>query len=134
MDKRSCVHCGRDLKGRLDQRFCDAQCRNAHHNQSKRSDEQYIGKVNTAIRKNRRILKSLCPEGKATIRREVLENRGFDYRYFSGIFISSKLTYYLYYDFGFAAIFEAGVEKALIIQKQNYMDAYILNPWSNGQL
>ncbi len=128
MNNRTCLQCGKALHGRLDQKFCDAQCRNTHHNQTKRADEQYIAKVNSAIRRNRRILKDLCPEGKAKIRREVLETKGFDYRYFSGIY-EAKLKYYLSYDYGFAAIMDNGKEKALIIQKQNYMDDYQINPW-----
>jgi hypothetical protein len=129
MDKRICLQCKKPLVGRVDQKFCDAQCRNAFHNQHKRDDEQYISQVNTAIRRNRRILKDLCPEGKATVRREVLESKGFDYRYFSGTYATVKLIYYISYDYGFAAVTDQGKEKALIIQKQNYMDNYQLNPW-----
>lgn len=130
---RTCLHCEKRLFGRLDQKFCDAQCRNAYHNRHKRADERYMANVNAQIRKNRRILKDLCPEGKSTVRRTVLEERGYDYRYFSGIFESKAgVTYYLCYDFGFAPIHDNGKEKVLIIQKQNYMDDYQINPWSTS--
>lgn len=131
MNKRGCLHCGKELRGRTDQKFCDAQCRNSYHNQTKREDEQYIHNVNSLIRRNRRILKDLCPEGKATLRREILENRGYDYRYFSGIYVTTKATYYICYDYALAAVIDNGKEKALIIQKQNYFDKYQINPWQN---
>lgn len=130
MDNRVCIYCGKPLLGRLDQRFCDAQCRNSHHNQTRKPDEQYMTGVNMNIRRNRRILHDLCPEGKATVRREILDALGYDYKYFSGIYKSSKLIYYICYDHGFAAVTdETGVERALIIRKQNYMDNYVINPW-----
>ncbi len=129
---RICEQCQKPLHGRTDQRFCDAYCRNAFHNRSKQPYEQYIKLVNAHIRKNRRILREICPVGKTTVRREVLEIKGFNFKYFSGTFHahSSGQTYYLCYDYGFAAIMDNGKQKALIIQKQNYMDDYQLDPWS----
>ena len=132
ISSKQCLKCGKSLTGRADKKFCDAYCRNSFNNQNKAEDEQYIQLVNSRIRQNRRILKDLCPEGKATVRREVLEIKGYDYKYYSGQYITSKLTYYLCYDFGFAPIHDNGKEKVLIIQKQNYMDDYQINPWSTS--
>lgn len=130
LSPKICLQCGKPLNGRSDKKFCDAYCRNSFNNQHKAEDEQHIQHINAQIRKNRRILKDLCPEGKATIRRAVLEIRGYDYKYFSGVFHSTRgLTYYLCYDYGFAAIMDNGKPKALIIQKQNYMDQYQVDPW-----
>ncbi len=128
LSSKICLECGKSLSGRSDKRFCDAYCRNTYNNRRKSDDELHIQSINRQIRRNRRILKTLCPDGKATIRRDVLEKMGFDYRYFSGIY-EAKLKYYLSYDYGFAAIMDNGKEKALIIQKQNYMDDYQINPW-----
>ncbi|MEQ8472645.1 MAG: hypothetical protein RIC35_15745 [Marinoscillum sp.] len=114
---KKCLTCGKTLTGQSDKKFCDAYCRNSFNNLYKAADEQYIQQVSSLIRHNRRILKDLCPEGKSTVRKEVLDIRGFDYKYFSGIFSSAKLTYYICYDYAFAAVIEKGKEKALIIQK-----------------
>lgn len=125
----TCGECGKNLTGRSDKKFCDAYCRNRYNNQHKSEDEQYIQLVNTRIRKNRKILKALSPEGKATVRKEVLDQMGFDYRYFSGIF-KSKLVYYLVYDYAFAPIHDSkGVEKAVIVQRQDYMDTLSFEMW-----
>jgi hypothetical protein len=84
--------------------------------------------MNKALRRNRSILKTLCPEGKATVRRSVLEKLGFDVRVFTGLFVTSRRNvYYLNYDYGFSPILDKGVEKALIISRQNYMDDW--DPW-----
>ena len=124
-----CLQCGKPLVGRSDKKFCDAYCRNSYNNQHKAIDEQYIVKVNSHIRRNRRILKTLCPEGKSTVRKEVLDQMGYDYRYFNSIFKSKQGIYYLTYDYGFSPIFERGIEKALIIQRQPYMDELTLEVW-----
>lgn len=122
---RQCLQCGKSLTGRVDKKFCDAYCRNSYNNQNKSNDELMIKATNTTLRKNRRILKSLCPEGKTVVRRKVLVDMGFDHRYFTNIYRSSKgNTYYLCYDYGFAPIKEGGKDKILIIHRQDYMDSY----------
>ncbi len=77
-----------------------------------------IKATNRQLRLNRRILKSLCPEGKATIRKEVLLDLGFDFSRFNSIFPSSGKVYYLTYDYGFMPIYEREV---VIIKKQQYL-------------
>jgi hypothetical protein len=84
--------------------------------------------MNQILRKNRNILKSLCPQGKATVRRTVLKQRGYDFNQFTSLFVTqSRQAYYLCYDFGFTPLVEHGVEKALIINRQPYMKNW--DPW-----
>ena len=125
----ACLKCGKPLVGRADKKFCDAYCRNSYNNQHKALDEQYIQFVNVRIRKNRRILKNLCPEGKATVRKEILDKMGYDYRYFSGLHKTKSNLYYLVYDYAFSPIFERNIEKAMIVQRQDYMDKLTLEVW-----
>ena len=127
---QECLNCHSRLTGRRDKKFCDAQCKAEYHNKNKSDGELYISSVQSITRHNRRILKTLSPEGKATVRKEVLDSMGYDYRCFSGLFKSpSKLLYYLVYDYAFAPVFEKGVEKALIVQRQDYMDQLSFNVW-----
>ena len=128
-EEQHCPECGKLLRGLLDKKFCDAYCRNTFNNKFKREDEQYIKDINRILRKNRRILKTLCPQGKASVRKDVLEVLGYDFRYHSATYRSPKLLYYICYDYGFSPISDNGKEKAMIIQKQNYMDEYRLDPW-----
>jgi hypothetical protein len=134
MDHKKCMSCDRPLAGRADKRFCDGQCRANYHNQHKRKSERVIAAVNRQIRKNRTILKVLCPDGKATVRRSVLEKQGFSFQYFSSIYKEGSLTYYFSHEFGFAPITQQSptdnqrVEKVLIVQYQEYMKGKF-DPW-----
>jgi hypothetical protein len=126
---KKCEECGKTIRGRLDKRFCDANCRNSFNNKLKRGDEQYILNTNRRLRKNRRILKTLSPIGKSTVRQEVLDAMGYDFNIFSSMFRSKQgLIYYLCYDYGFSPIIDAkNINKALIINRQEYMVNW--QPW-----
>ncbi|SNT37098.1 hypothetical protein SAMN05421640_3611 [Ekhidna lutea] len=133
LSPKQCLQCGNPLVGRADKKFCDAYCRNSYNNQHKAAEEQYIMMVNSQIRRNRRILKDLCPEGKSTVRKEVLDRLGYDYRYFSSIFKSQFGPYYLVYDYGFSPMTDdRGIKKAIIIQRQDYMDEPSFNIWKKS--
>lgn len=127
---KNCAKCGKALMGRSDKKFCDAYCRNAYNNQNKAEDERYIQRINSLLRKNRRILKDLCPQGKATVRKEVLDQMGYKYQHFSGVFKSNTSVYYLVYDYGFSPISQKGIQKALIVQRQAYMDQQSFMMWT----
>jgi len=127
-----CLNCDRKLTGRRDKKFCDSQCKAEFHNQNKSAGEIHIAKSQRILRHNRKILKSLSPAGKATVRKEILDKMGFNYLYFSGLYNSpnSGPLYYLSYDYGFAPIYERGIEKALIINRQPYMDSPSFPIWN----
>ncbi|MCH8234205.1 MAG: hypothetical protein IIB82_16390 [Bacteroidetes bacterium] len=127
---QACLHCEKHIIGRIDKKFCDAWCRNTYNNKVKRENERYILLVNHFIRKNRGILKHLCPIGKAVVRRDVLEAMGYNFRYFSNVWRSKGAVYYMCYEYGFSPIKEGNKQKALIIQKQDYMEDYPYNPWA----
>jgi len=132
VNPNTCRNCEKPIVGRSDKRFCDAYCRNSFNNQTKATDERMIQLTNSQIRKNRRILKTLCPQGKATVRKEVLDQMGYDYRHFTSVFKTGKLVYYLVYDYGFAPTYEGVKQKALIVQKQNYMDKLGFDLWRHS--
>ena len=124
-----CKKCGSPLFGRVDKQFCDAYCRNAFNNRVKRSVEKQILETNSKLRKNRTILKTLSPLGKSTVRKEVLEAMGYNFSIFSSMYRASKSNiYYLCYEYGFRPIIDnRGIEKAIIINKQSYMNDW--QPW-----
>ncbi|MEQ6121469.1 hypothetical protein [Reichenbachiella sp. MALMAid0571] len=136
MDNENCLACNRPMTGRVDKRFCDSQCRSNYHNKHKRKNEKMIAAVNRQIRKNRSILRKLCPDGKATVRKDILMDLGFSFQYFSSIYLEGKLTYYFSYEFGYAPIFQLSrtegqkVAKVLIIQYQESMKGKF-DPWKN---
>ena len=130
---RECLACAKPLSGRIDKKFCDDQCRATYNNRNKKAHEELIHSTNKALRKNRMILKSLCPNGKATVRKEVLIEMGFDFNVFTSIFPAKGKLYYFSYEFGIMPILETSisegvpVKKVLIIERQPFMSAY--DPW-----
>jgi hypothetical protein len=119
---RTCLQCSAAIVGRSDKRYCSDQCRHLANNTVKRQSqgERRIHQVNTALRRNRSILKQLSPQGKTTIPRQYLELAGFDFRYLTQIYRTQKgNTYHLCYDYGYMLLPE---EKVLIVNWQPYMD------------
>ncbi len=125
---RKCLFCGNKLIGRIDKKFCDANCRSTYNNAIKSEEELKIHFVNKKLRKNRRILKILCPHGKTIVRKEILDNLTYDFNYFTSIYTASNAhKYYICYDFAFRAIYEKQIPKVLIVTIQSYMCR--MSPW-----
>lgn len=128
MTTRKCLTCGSPLTGRIDRKYCSDQCRYLENNKNKYDSERPLIEINSRLRKNRTILKGLCPAGKATVRKEVMMAMGYDFTLFSSLFLTAKKqVYYLCYDYGFTPLKENGIEKALIITRQEYMNTW--DPW-----
>jgi len=119
-DEIYCKQCGEKIVGRIDKKFCDAQCRNSYNNKRKRESEKQIVEINRILRRNRKILKQLSPEGKTTIRKEYLEKSGFDFRYHTHSYTTiHNNTYKLCYEYGYLELID-GI-KVLIVNEQPYM-------------
>lgn len=103
--ERRCVVCSTVIFGRIDKRFCSDQCRSLSHNQLNRDATNYIRNVNNALRKNRRILAQLNPEGKVRVAREKLLAKGFDFTYYTSSYTTKEGAQYFYcYDQGYLQI------------------------------
>ena len=130
---KTCLTCGQPLKGRIDRKFCSDQCRANFNNRNKRPYEEAIKRLNSQLRKNRTILRTLCPTGKATVRKEVLTDMGFSFRHFTSLHGKHPKTYFLCYDYAYMPIMEQSVSegrpvpKVLIIQQQDHMRTF--DPW-----
>ena len=101
---KSCLSCGKLVKGRSDKKFCDDYCRAAYNNDLKSAANNLIRNVNNALGKNRRILESLLPEGEATAKanRDKLIEKGFQFKYHTHLYTTKKgQTYFYCYEFGY---------------------------------
>jgi hypothetical protein len=58
---KTCLTCGKTVRGRSDKKFCDDYCRNNYNNQLKAGDNNYVRNINNTLRKNRRILHAILP-------------------------------------------------------------------------
>ena len=121
IEKTYCLQCGEKVSGRIDKKFCDAQCRNSYNNKVKRETEKQIININRVLRRNRKILRQFNPEGKTTVRREYLEKLNFNFKFHTHTFTSGQgNTYRFCYEYGYLEI-ENG-EKMLIVNEQPYMN------------
>ncbi|HXC04837.1 MAG TPA: hypothetical protein VNZ86_08805 [Bacteroidia bacterium] len=78
-------------------------CRNAYHNRNNSNETNYVRNINNILRKNRRVLQELLAE-EETLRCPFrkLNEMGFDFNYFTGIYRNRKGdTYYFCYEFGY---------------------------------
>jgi predicted nucleic acid-binding Zn ribbon protein len=101
-DKRTCPVCGEAIVGRIDKKFCSDQCRSEYNNSNNKYYNNRIRRVNSVLRKNRRILEELNPEGKTKVPRRRLTDRGFDFNYFTNIYRTrTGNTYYFCYEYGY---------------------------------
>jgi predicted nucleic acid-binding Zn ribbon protein len=105
-DNKTCLHCGKTLKGRVDKKFCDDYCRNNYNNQqkAKSSYSSYVRNINNSLLKNRRILESILPENEemAKATHDKLVQKGFLFKYHTHTYANKKgQTYFFCYDYGY---------------------------------
>ena len=107
MEKRTCQQCGDTIRGRSDKRFCDDTCRNRYHNLINQGEEETVRQVNGILRKNRRILRGLWPEGEDFVEcdRQPLIDLGFRFGYHTHSCQSaSGQQYHFCYEYGYAVL------------------------------
>ena len=117
---KKCPECGEEILGRADKKFCSDQCRNTFNNRQKQDANNYIRNVNNILRKNRRILADLNPNGKSKASRNKLVEKGFNFDYYTNSYTTKTgKTYYYCYEFGYLSIED---DYYFLVMKQDYVD------------
>jgi hypothetical protein len=101
---KTCLTCGKIVRGRSDKKFCDDYCRNNYNNQLKAGDNNYVRNINNTLRKNRRILNAILPgnEEAAKTTKNKLIREGFRFKYITHTYTNKKgNTYFFCYEFGY---------------------------------
>lgn len=117
--EKTCLICGRVLKGRSDKKFCNDFCRNNFNNSQKTklaTDE--IRLINNALARNRKILESALPNGDnmAKTKKERLLSLGFQFKYLTHTYTTRTGKVYFYcYEYGYLPI---GNDWFLIVKKK----------------
>lgn len=100
--EKQCLECGEKIVGRIDKKFCSDYCRNAYNNRINKDSKNLIRNINNRLRKNWRILEELNPGQKTKTTRSKLIAKGFDFNYFTSIYVTKAgATYYFVYDQGY---------------------------------
>jgi len=102
-DSKTCLSCGKTVKGRSDKKFCDDYCRNNFNNELKAESNNYVRNINNALKKNRRILEELLlPEEMKKTTKEKLLHFGFQFKYITHTYTNKKgNTYFFCYEYGY---------------------------------
>lgn len=120
MEEKVCLECKTKIFGRVDKKFCSDQCRNAYNNKLNSNGTNYIRNVNNILRKNRRILTDLNPNGKSKTHRNKLAEKGFDFNYFTNTYTTKAGTvYYFCYDYGYLPLDN---DFFALVRKQEYVN------------
>ncbi|MEQ8245252.1 hypothetical protein [Fulvivirga sp.] len=102
MEEKQCIECGTKIFGRNDKKFCSDQCRNSYNNKLNSDSNNYIRNVNNILRKNRRILEKLTPNGKSKANKTKLIDQGFDFNFHTNTYTTKAgATYYFCYEYGY---------------------------------
>jgi hypothetical protein len=103
--EKKCQECGEKIKGRADKKFCSDQCRISYNNRLNSDETNLVRNVNNTLRKNRRILQELNPQGKTRVSREKLNEKGFDFNYFTSQYVTKEgSVYHFCYEQGYLAL------------------------------
>ena len=101
-DERKCPECDRPIYGRVDKKFCSDACRNSYNNRVNSDTTNFVRNVNNTLRKNRRILLELNPDGETKSHRDKLLKKGFDFDFHTSAHTTvAGQTYYFCYDQGY---------------------------------
>ena len=124
MRQKTCIACGKELKGRSDKRFCDLHCKSTYHyRRSLEEAPRFYNKVDNQLKTNRRILKQYNKAGKATVRSSLLKQEGFNPNFFTHYWKNNKGDVYLFiYEYGFLKKQEHNLEKYILVKWQDYME------------
>lgn len=104
METRICLECGATIRGRVDKKFCNDQCRNSFHNRVNSGGSVTVKQVNQILRHNRQVMRKLIPEvkGKITVNRSKLLQEGFDFTYHTHIYTTRNGHHYTFcYEYGY---------------------------------
>lgn len=105
-DLRTCLSCGKKVKGRIDKKFCDDYCRNNYNNlqKAKGNHSSYVRNINNSLLKNRKVLEGILPETDDTAKasKDKLLRLGFYFKYITHLYTTKTgKTYFYCYDYGY---------------------------------
>ncbi|MBW7935975.1 MAG: hypothetical protein LC101_01215 [Flavobacteriales bacterium] len=103
--ERKCLDCGDTLTGRADKKFCSDLCRNNYNNRQNSDANNLVRNINHILRKNRRILEELTPDGKSKVHKDKLNQAGFNFQYHTHTYTTQTGNIYVFcYEYGYLVL------------------------------
>ena len=101
-EKKACSECGEIILGRSDKKFCSDQCRNTFNNRLNSDTTAIVRNITNILRKNRRILQTLAPEGKQRVSKDKMLEQGYNFKFHTHEFTTQKGDHYQYcFEYGY---------------------------------
>lgn len=124
MNERYCLECHQRIEGRKDKKFCSYYCKSSYHyKKNKEKEETLFEKIDTQLKKNRKILRQYNKSGKSIVRKQVILDEGFNPRFFTHYYKTQNGNLYLFcYEFGFMETKENDKLKYVLVTWQKYME------------
>ncbi len=115
---KNCIVCNKLIKGRSDKKFCAITCKNDYHKMNKKQKDTTVQQIDNILHNNHTILKLLTTSAKSKkikIPKLILDRAGFNFGYFTGIYLNTKgKTYHYVYDFAWMKFSD---QEVLIVKK-----------------
>jgi len=107
---KKCLFCGSLLNGRSDKKYCDDNCRNNHHYQMRKNEDNTIVKIiNNSLLNNREILQSINKR-KTIVKKQFLLDKHFDFEFITNVYKTRKGSEYkVVYDYAYKFINEEDI-------------------------
>jgi len=114
---RKCRICEKPIKGRADKIFCSVSCKNEYHKNLRYATKIAAIEINGYLKRNYAILLETLGKNKTQLKiyRNLLEKKGFRFKYHTHFHINSKnKTFYYVYDL---AWMEFSDDEILVVRK-----------------
>lgn len=120
METKTCLNCGDVLKGRIDKKFCDDQCRTQHNNRIN-VDSSTVKNITSILKKNRKILEetlSSSTEGKVKVSSKKIQDKGYNFTYHTHQYkTKTGSVYYFCFEYGFLPLEH---DLYMVVKRQDY--------------
>ncbi|WP_262246389.1 hypothetical protein [Parapedobacter soli] len=114
--ERRCMDCGEPVVGRADKKFCDDACRANYNNRRNSEESGYLRKVNNILKRNRRILAKLSPEGGRKVKWQALIDEGFNFNYITDMNEPTEACQYRFcYEYGYLLL---DADEVLLVRRK----------------
>lgn len=126
-----CKYCHKSIKsGRSDKKFCDSACKDSYYNAIKSEEQGEISKIDSILKKNRRVLKTLFDVKKPdkVVPREELIRQGFEFGFLTHVGVtkakSNEITFC--YDYGYREVKVGSYQLFHSFSKVRVKEGYVI--------